>query len=326
MEYYRLAVKAGQKYRIRFEFYQENEGGGVSLATVDRQKSDPESLKNKIQDADVIVFVGGISPSLEGEEMPVSVPGFNKGDRTDIRLPEVQTNILKELRATGKPIVFVVLTGSALAINWENEHLPAVLNAWYGGQDAGTALADVLFGDYNPAGRLPVTFYKSAADLPPYEDYGMHNRTYRYFTGEPLYKFGYGLSYTTFTYNNLDVPQEIAIGSSAEISVDVTNSGPKDGEEVVQLYLSHPDMKSRAPIHSLQGFRRVWLKSGETRRITFTLRPENMSVIDALAQRCVVPGQMIISLGGGQPDATTLKNRQSVQGRSVLKGKKLISE
>ncbi len=326
VEQFRLDVKAGQKYNLRFEFYQDNEGGGVSLATVDRQKSNPEALKNKIKEADVIVFVGGISPSLEGEEMPVSVLGFNKGDRTDINLPKGQTEMLKELKSTGKPIVFVLLTGSALAINWENDNLPAILNAWYGGQDTGTALADILFGDYNPAGRLPVTFYKNTSDLPPYEDYSMKNRTYRYFTGEPLYKFGYGLSYTTFTYKNLNVPQEIEIGKSAQVSVEVTNSGPKDGDEVIQLYLSHPDMKSTTPIHSLQGFQRTFLKAGETKKITFTLTPEDMTVIDALAQCGITPGKMIISVGGCQPEEKAFKIQQAVQGTTVLKGNKLIME
>ena len=316
-----LDVKAGQKYNVRFEFYQDNEGAGISLATIDRQKSNPDALKNKIKDADVIVFVGGISPSLEGEEMPVIIPGFNKGDRTDINIPQVQTEMLKELKSTGKPIIFVMLTGSALAINWENENLPAILNAWYGGQDAGTAIADVLFGDYNPAGRLPVTFYKNTSDLPPYEDYSMVNRTYRYYTGEALYKFGYGLSYTTFAYKNLNIPQEIAIGKSMEVSVEVTNSGTKDGEEVVQLYLSHPDMRSMTPINSLQGFQRVFLKAGETRKVTFTLTPENMAVIDALTQNSVIPGKMVVSVGGGQPDKQT-----TLQGNTVLTGKKLILE
>ncbi|MDR3060542.1 MAG: glycoside hydrolase family 3 C-terminal domain-containing protein [Dysgonamonadaceae bacterium] len=326
VEQYKLEVKGGEKYNLRFEFYQDNEGGGVSLATVNRQKSNPESLKNKIKDADAIVFVGGISPSLEGEEMPVSVPGFNKGDRTNISLPQVQTDMLKELKSTGKPIVFVLLTGSALAINWENENLPAILNAWYGGQDAGTALADILFGDYNPAGRLPVTFYKSDSDLPPYEDYSMRNRTYRYFTGEPLYKFGHGLSYTNFMYKNPEIPQQIAIGQSAGISVEVTNSGPKDGEEVVQLYLSHSDIKSTTPIHSLQGFQRIFLKAGETRKVEFALTPENMSIIDALTQRSIIPGKITVSIGGCQPDENAFKSQKAVQGSSILAGKKLIIE
>jgi beta-glucosidase len=324
VEQYKLEVKAGEKYNLRFEFYQENEGGGVSLTTVDRRKSDPEALKEKVKTADVIVFVGGISPSLEGEEMPVSVPGFNKGDRTNINLPAVQTEMMKALKATGKPVVFVMLTGSALAVRWENDNLPAILNAWYGGQDAGTALADVLFGDYNPAGRLPVTFYASDTDLPAYEDYSMRNRTYRYFTGKPLYAFGHGLSYTEFAYSDLQVPERISIGEDASVQVTVTNKGHRDGEEVVQLYLSFPGMKTVAPLRSLQGFQRIALKAGESRRVEFRLTPEHMSVIDALVQRSVIPGKMIVSVGGGQPDDETLQNGKAVQKASLLEGRKLV--
>jgi beta-glucosidase len=324
VEHYRLDVKAGSTYRLRFEFYQENEGGGVSLATVDRRKTDLEALKEKLKPADVIVFVGGISPSLEGEEMPVTVPGFNKGDRTHINLPAVQTEALKALKETGKPVIFVMLTGSALAIRWENDNLNAILNAWYGGQDAGTALADVLFGDYNPAGRLPVTFYASDKDLPDYEDYSMRNRTYRYFTGKPLYAFGHGLSYTEFTYSDLQAPETITIGENAHVSVTVSNRGSRDGEEVVQLYLSHPDMKTVAPVRALQGFRRIALKAGESRRVEFELTPENMSVVDALVQRSLLPGRMLISVGGGQPDSEALQQQKAVQKESRLEGRKLV--
>jgi len=324
VEHYKLDVNKGEKYDIRFEFYQDNEGGGVSMATVDRQKANPAALKEKIKPADVIVFVGGISPFLEGEEMPVSVPGFNKGDRTTIALPAVQTEMLKELKATGKPIIFVMLTGSALSINWENENLPAILNAWYGGQDAGTALADVLFGDYNPAGRLPVTFYASDNDLPPYEDYSMNERTYRYFTGKPLYEFGFGLSYTDFSYSNLIVPETVSIGENMNVSVDVTNKGARDGDEVVQLYVSHADSKIKTPIRSLQGFRRIALKAGETKKVEFTLTPENLSVIDALTQRSVVPGKLIIAVGGRQPSDQAIQAQKAIQKESSLKGSKLV--
>ncbi|MDR1919239.1 MAG: glycoside hydrolase family 3 C-terminal domain-containing protein [Tannerellaceae bacterium] len=324
VEHYKLEAKAGEKYRLRFECYQENEGGGVSLLAVDRRKSNPEALKEKLKAADVIVFVGGISPSLEGEEMPVSVPGFNKGDRTNIQLPAVQTEMMKALKETGKPLVFVMLTGSALAVRWENDKLPAILNAWYGGQDAGTAIADVLFGDYNPSGRLPVTFYAADEDLPDYEDYSMRNRTYRYFTGQPLYAFGHGLSYTSFAYTDLQAPQTIPIGQDATISVTVSNQGSRDGEEVVQLYLSFPDSKTTAPIRSLQGFQRIPLKAGESRRITFKLTPENMSVIDALLQRSILPGRMLISLGGCQPTPQALQTQKALQKETLLVGRKLV--
>ena len=172
------------------------------------EPQDFSKLNDSIKDADVIIYVGGISPRLEGEEMKVSNPGFSGGDRTTIALPTVQTDFMKALKATGKPVVFVMMTGSALSIPWEAENIPGIINAWYGGQAAGTAVADVLFGDYSPAGRLPVTFYKSDSDLPPFEDYSMQNRTYRYFKGVPLFPFGFGLSYTKFNYSNLQMYQK----------------------------------------------------------------------------------------------------------------------
>jgi beta-glucosidase len=324
VEYVRLDVKAGQKYALRFEFKQENEGGGVSLATVRREKGDAAALAETVKKADVIVFVGGISPSLEGEEMPVSVPGFNKGDRTSIALPAVQTETLKALKETGTPIVFVMLTGSALAVKWENDNLPAIINAWYGGQDAGTALADVLFGDYNPAGRLPVTFYASDADLPPYEDYSMRERTYRYFTGKPLYEFGYGLSYTQFEYTGLQVPETVQTGEPVKVSVTVTNRGARDGEEVVQLYVSHTQAYVPVPLRSLQGVQRIRLNAGESRKVEFTLSPEQFSVIDALMQRSVEPGKIQLGVGGCQPAAEAVSQGKALLKTVELKGKKVV--
>ncbi len=323
-ELYPFEVKAGEKYDLRFETYPNNAGGGACMKTATRRESNPEVLKEKIKSADVIVFVGGISPSLEGEEMPVFVEGFNKGDRTTINLPAVQTEMLKSLKETGKPIIFVLCTGSALAIDWENRNLPAILNTWYGGQDAGTALADVLFGDCNPSGRLPITFYTSDKDLPPYEDYSMKGRTYRYFTGKPLYEFGYGLSYSRFEYSDLQAPDGINIGDSVKVSVKVTNKSKIKGEEVVQLYLSHPDSKTETPIRSLQGFQRVAIQPGETREVEFTLLPENFSVIDALAQRSIIPGKLMLSVGGCQPGKEALQNQQALQKECMLKGRKWV--
>ncbi|MEL7600353.1 MAG: glycoside hydrolase family 3 C-terminal domain-containing protein [Proteiniphilum sp.] len=322
--YCRVPVKAGQKRKLRFEFAQENEGGGVSLTMVERRKSDLDALVASVKSADAIVFVGGISPSLEGEEMPVHVPGFNKGDRTSIALPRVQTEALQALQATGKPVIFVMLTGSALAIQWEDDHLPAIVNAWYGGQDAGTALADVLFGDYNPSGRLPVTFYASDNDLPPYEDYSMKERTYRYFTGKPLYPFGHGLSYTDFTYSDLRVPATAVAGDSVNVSVSVTNTGSRSGEEVVQLYVSLLNRQVPVPLRSLQSVQRIRLEPGESRKVDFTLAPEQFSAIDALMQRCVEPGKITVGIGGQQPSDATLKAKKAVQKELVLTGKKWI--
>lgn len=326
VEYCRIPVKAGQKYTLRFEFAQENEGGGVSLSAVERRKSDLNALAETVKAADAIVFIGGLSPSLEGEEMPVNVSGFNKGDRTSIALPRVQTDAMKALKATGKPVIFVMLTGSALAVKWEDDNLPAIINAWYGGQDAGTALADVLFGDYNPAGRLPVTFYASDNDLPPYEDYSMDGRTYRYFTGEALYPFGHGLSYTEFTYSDFQLPQIVATGDSVEVSVLVTNTGKSNGEEVVQLYVSLLDRKVPVPLRSLQGVQRVKLQVGESCKVAFTLSPEQFSSIDALMQRCVEPGKVFVTVGGQQPILNALENGKVLAKEIQLSGiKKIIS-
>ena len=326
VEHYCFRAKAGENYHIRFEFGQSNESAGVSLATGKREKSDPQALVKKIAPADIIVFVGGISPSLEGEEMPVYVPGFNKGDRTTINLPEVQTGLLKQLAATGKPIVFVMLTGSALAINWEKENIPAIINAWYGGQEAGTALADVLFGDYNPAGRLPVTFYASDKDLPPYEDYSMKERTYRYFTGKPLFEFGYGLSYTQFEYADLIVPEKIKTNENVTVKVTVKNTGALDGEEVVQLYVTHPDLRISSLIRSLEGFQRIFLKAGESKQVEFTLTPAQLSIIDGLAQRCIIPGKLTISVGGRQPSDEAISNKSAQTATVELTGERIIIE
>jgi len=260
---------------------------------------------NNVKDADAIIFVGGISPQLEGEEMRVSKVGFSGGDRTSIALPAVQTQLLKALQATGKPVVFVMMTGSAIAIPWEAEHIPAILNAWYGGQDAGTAIADVIFGDYNPAGRLPVTFYKSDSDLPAFTDYSMENRTYRYFKGQPLYGFGYGLSYTTFKYDDFLAPLNIHTGKPVTVSVRVTNTGNVDGEEVTELYLSHLGLKIKAPIMALKGFERNLIKAGESKIIRFEISPEDLSLIQADGSLKEVPGKITITAGGSQPNEQT---------------------
>jgi beta-glucosidase len=272
-----------------------------------------KAIADSVKDADVIVYVGGIAPQLEGEEMRgMHKAGFSGGDRTSILLPEVQTQLLKELKATGKPVVFVMMTGSAIATPWESENIPAIVNAWYGGQDAGTALADVLFGDYNPAGRLPVTFYKGDSDLGSFEDYSMNNRTYRYFTGTPLYGFGFGLSYTNFTYSDLVVPATIPAGKKVMVSVKVTNTGKMDGDEVAELYLSHPGVKTKAPIRALKGFDRTFIKAGQSKIIKFELKPEDLSLVDADGNSHAVKGKLMITAGGSQPDARTQVTKKTI--------------
>jgi beta-glucosidase len=225
--------------------------------------------------ADAVVFVGGLTAEIEGEEMPVSYPGFAGGDRTDIELPAVQRKMLEALQATGKPVVLVLTTGSALGLRWAKETLPAIVLAWYPGQQGGNAVADVLFGDANPAGRLPVTFYESAAQLPPFADYGMEGRTYRYFRGEPVYPFGFGLSYTRFEYSGIQLSRSaLGVADRLEVSVGVKNAGARAGDEVVQLYVRRAGSAKPAAIRTLRGFERVGLAAGQQKRVRFTIVPE----------------------------------------------------
>jgi len=267
---------------------------------------------------DAIIYVGGISPQLEGEEMRVDYPGFNGGDRTSILLPAVQTELMKALKKAGQPVVLVMMTGSAVATPWESENIPAIVNAWYGGQSAGTAIADVLFGDYNPAGRLPVTFYKADADLPNFSSYSMENRTYRYFKGDPLYGFGYGLSYTSFVYDQLKAPATGGIGKKVLVSVRITNKGKMDGEEVVQLYVSNENKMIKAPLKALKGFKRILLKAGESKIIQFQLTSENLSTLDEKGKMKQNKGRIMISVGGGQPDEKNKTTSNVVKGSIMI--------
>jgi beta-glucosidase len=251
--------------------------------------------------ADIIIMCMGITPRLEGEEMRVTVDGFKGGDRTKIDLPVVQEELIKAIYALGKPVILVLLNGSAIAINWENENLPAIIEAWYPGQAGGTAIADVIFGDYNPGGRLPVTFYKSTDDLPAFDDYNMKNRTYRYFNGEVLYPFGYGLSYTSFAYSKLVLAKNYNVGDSVKVSVKVKNTGKKAGDEVVQLYLSNLSADVPVPLRSLKGFKRIYLRPGEEKSVVFSLSPDAFSVIDNNNKKVVKPGKFQVTVGGHSP-------------------------
>ena len=298
---YKLETKKDSVYKLVLEYWQGEGKANVALRAGNFKRTDFNEVANKVKDADVIIYAGGISPQLEGEEMPVNAPGFNGGDRTSILLPAVQTELMKTLKSTGKPVVFVMMTGSAIAIPWENENIPAIVNAWYGGQSAGTAIADVLFGDYNPAGRLPVTFYKGDNDLPGFSDYSMDNRTYRYFKGEALYPFGYGLSYTRFKYDGLKVPATVANGKNIIVTARVTNTGKVNGEEVVQLYISHQGVKGKTALKALKGFQRIFLKAGESKTLSFTLTPAQLSIISEDGKLWEPKGKVAISVGGGQP-------------------------
>lgn len=256
------------------------------------------------EQADLVVAMVGLSPNLEGEEMPIKVEGFAGGDRTDIKLPASQQHMLEAVAATGKPIVVVLLNGSALAVDWAQEHAAAVLEAWYPGEFGGKAIAETLLGRNNPAGRLPVTFYASADDLPAFTDYSMKHRTYRYFTGKPLYGFGYGLSYTRFAYSTPTLSStELRAGDALTAEVEVKNTGSLAGDEVAQLYLIPPTAGNGglSPKLHLEGFARVSLQAGESRRIMFTLDPRRLSEVDAEGVRSVQPGSYAVVIGGSQP-------------------------
>ena len=282
-------------------------------------KPRPEAVA-AARDADVVVAVVGITSELEGEEMPVHEDGFKGGDRTSLDLPKPEENLLEAVAATRKPLVVVLTNGSALGVNWAKEHANAILDAWYPGEEGGAAVAETLSGRNNPAGRLPVTFYKDVSQLPPFEDYSMKGRTYRYFEGTPLYPFGYGLSYTTFTYSGLTVPTDaMAAGSPVVAQVTVTNSGRRAGDEVVQLYLSFPDVPG-APLRALRAFQRVYLEAGASRKVRFELSPRDMSMVTKAGEPIIAEGQYAISVGGGQPysGVQVLTKTFNVKGRLVL--------
>ncbi|MDE5678418.1 glycoside hydrolase family 3 C-terminal domain-containing protein [Phocaeicola sp.] len=265
-------------------------------------------IASEAKKADVIVFVGGISADYEGEAGDAGAggfAGFASGDRTTMSLPPVQTELLKALKKTGRPLVVVNMSGSVMSFEWESRNADAILQAWYGGQAAGDAVVDVLFGEYNPAGRMPLTTYKSDDDLPPFESYSMENRTYRYFKGEVRYPFGYGLSYTTFAYGKAVSAQEVRTGESIEVSIPVKNTGKRDGDEVAQLYVVHPQSAHiRIPVCSLKGFKRIHLKAGEEQLVTFALSPDDLALTDVKGNLIENAGEVELFIGGGQPGHT----------------------
>lgn len=253
--------------------------------------------------ADLVIVAMGLSPRIEGEEMKVDADGFLGGDRTKIDLPAAQLRLLKRLHAEKKPIVLVLMGGSAIAVNWADANIPAILEAWYPGGEGGTAIAEALAGDYSPSGRLPVTFYRSVDQLPAFEDYSMARRTYRYFPGEVLYPFGYGLSYTSFRYTNVVVTPTVVSGDgNVKVSVDVENTGNIASDEVVQLYLTHKGIAG-APLRALQGFKRIHLTPAQKTTVTFQLENRQLSLVDETGKRRVTPGVVEVWTGGGQPDS-----------------------
>lgn len=285
---------------------------------------DLQHYAEKYKDVDLIIYAGGISALLEGEEGDTgNVEGFYGGDRTTINLPAVQTQVMQMLQKSGKPMIFICMSGSAIAFNWESQHIPAIIQAWYGGQAAGTALADILFGRYNPSGKLPITFYRSDSDLPAIEDYSMKNRTYRYFNGDVLYPFGYGLSFTKFKFKKLNVPQEVQIGDTISISTEVVNTGKSAGEEVVQLYLSHKDIAPETPNSQLVGFQKVMLQPGERKIVHFKLSPRNLAYVDETGGVNTMPGKIKVYIGNVCPNAPERFTSGVLSTTMELKGKPL---
>jgi beta-glucosidase len=288
-------------HAIRLEYVRTYYDRNLALQWIPPAQPLLDAAVQSAKQADAVVAFVGLSPDLEGEEMNVHVAGFDGGDRTEIGLPATQENLLKALKATGKPLIVVLTSGSAIAANWANENADAVLEAWYSGQAGGTAIAETLAGTNNPSGRLPVTFYRDVKDLPSFTDYSMRNRTYRYFNGPVLYPFGYGLSYTTFAYSEAKLSaSEVHAGLPATASVAVRNSGKVAGEEVVQLYVAAPgDAGVEHP--SLAGFTRVQLAPGESKRVSIDVDPRWISRVDDKGERHIQAGDYTLWLGGGQP-------------------------
>jgi beta-glucosidase len=312
MKTFRTKLEKGKEYKIRIEYADSLDYAGIRFQWK-KDSGDDETAENAelfakaldiASQADVILFYGGISANLEGEEMSVELDGFKGGDRTSLDLPKDQLSLLKALKATGKPIVMVVTSGSPIALNWENENIPAILQAWYPGEEGGNAVADVLFGDYNPAGRLPLTFYRSVSDLPDFKNYYMQGRTYRYFNGSPLFPFGYGLSYSTFVYSGLKMDKtSVKPGETITISLNVKNTGAFDGDEVVQLYVRNLDSKEDQPLKSLRGFKRVHIVKNKDTNVELTLKINDLKYFSVLRNDFVVdPGRYEILIGSSSED------------------------
>jgi beta-glucosidase len=294
-----LSLTKGHRYAVKIEYLRG--GFGTKLVWLPVSADPSFEAASAARQADVVVAVVGITSKLEGEEMKVDVPGFKGGDRTSLNLPSEEEALLGALKGAGKPLVVVLMNGSALAVNWANDHANAILDAWYSGEEGGTAIAQTLAGVNNPGGRLPVTFYKGVEQLPDFEDYAMKNRTYRYFTGEPLYGFGHGLSYTTFEYSGMKLSNsQLQAGTPLDVEVDVKNTGKRDGDEVAELYISFPKLPG-APLLALRGFTRVHLKAGEQKHVKLTLSPRDLSFVNEAGDRFVSTGDYLITVGGGQP-------------------------
>ncbi|MEI8204373.1 MAG: glycoside hydrolase family 3 C-terminal domain-containing protein [Bacteroidota bacterium] len=318
----KVRMEKGKEYKVQMEFADSVDFAGIRFRwkkdNSEQELESNESMLNKAisitKAADVAIVFAGISANIEGEEMSINLKCFKGGDRVCLDLPEEQQALLQALKATGKPIVLVLTSGSALSLNWENANLPSIVEAWYPGEEGGTAVADVLFGDYNPGGRLPVTFYKSANDLPDFSNYNMEGRTYRYFRGSPLYPFGYGLSYTRFDYSNLVLSKtEIHKNENITISTSIKNSGNYDGDEVVQMYVKHLNSKQPQAIKSLRGFKRINVLKGTSATVEFTLKPDDLKFFDENKDDYTIEaGEYEIQIGASSDDI-------KLKGKLILK-------
>ena len=311
-------LEAGKRYKIIYEYKNWTGDADAKLLWAFSDKSQLQKAVKIAQSSDAVILVLGLSQRLEGEEMSIKVDGFKGGDRTHLNLPKAQQDLMEAVKQTGKPVILVLMNGSALSINWAADNIDAILCAGYGGQEGGDAVADVIFGDYNPSGRLPVTWYKSVDQLPPFENYDMKGRTYRFFTGEPLYPFGFGLSYSNFSYSDLVVPKESETGKPVTVSVKVTNSGKMAGDEVIELYLTEEKASVLRPIRQLIGFERVNLRPGESKIIPFTISPRQFSMVNDKTQRIIQPGNFMITAGGKQPG---FKGRMDAETTAVISTK-----
>jgi beta-glucosidase len=312
-----MALQLGHAYALRIE-QTPSRGTPVHFVwrhvKINQQSEAVETAKK----ADVVIAVVGITSHLEGEEMNINLPGFKGGDRTSLDLPKDEEDLLKAVKATGKKLAVVLMNGSALSVNWAAKNADAILEAWYPGEEGGTAIGQTLSGDNNPSGHLPVTIYTGVDQLPAFEDYSMANRTYRYFTGKPLYPFGHGLSYTRFTYSGLKTALKLKAGDNLGVDVVVTNTGKRNGDAVAQLYLSFPNQPGMA-LRALRGFSRVSLNAGESRNIHFDLSPRDLSGVTPEGERMVMPGMYSVGVGEGQPgSAAGAQTRFAVTGSDKL--------
>ena len=316
----KIFLEEGKRYAIEVNYknYYGNAIAKMQWATP--KKNQLTKAIQLTKESDLTVLVLGLNERLEGEEMSINVEGFSRGDRTSLQLPNSQVELMKAVVNTGKPVVLVLLNGSALAINWASENISSILTAGYPGEEGGNAIADVLFGDYNPAGRLPVTYYKSVDQLPDFENYDMAGRTYRYFQGDALYPFGYGLSYTSFEYSNLQLSSSFKMNESIDVSVEVKNTGEMAGDEVVQLYIKDVKGSTPRPLVELKGFERIHLHKGEQKSVHFTIFPWQLAMINSNEELVIEPGNFIVYVGGRQPDSSK-ENKGLLKKTIQLKGK-----